>query len=295
MNNNYNMYGSQPPYPNAPGVNYNQSGQNLYPTISNFPGQNNQPYPSAHQTASAPFGNVSSQRPYVPPSNPGYPIQPGYGSAPYPAQPIPTQPGFGSSSFSHPSQNTGYGYPGSNPGYQNYPNQNSGYGMNWNETNYLKQLFDEMDHNRDGQITIQELHEALKRGQPMFDFDPFTVQYLVQKYDNNRNNEISFHEFHDLFVGLNIQFNEFLDIDRDSSGFIDGRELTNAMYAKGFHFSPEIFDYVVNEISRRSGKQGISFDIYVRVAARFEALRNEYNRMPMKNMPMEMFVRSKFF
>ncbi|RNA27078.1 programmed cell death 6 [Brachionus plicatilis] len=289
------MYGSQPPYPNAPRPNFNQPGQNLYPNIANFPPQNNQPYPG-QQATNALFSGVTnpSTRPYAPASNPGYPVQPGYGSnAPYSSQPfqnqgypsqptMPTQPGFGPGP--NYNQNPGFGYPPQNAGYQAYPSQGSGYGMNnsWNEQNYLKQIFDEIDHNRNGQISVQELHEALKRGQPMFDFDPFTVQY-----DNNRNNEISFQEFYDLFVGLNIQFNEFLDIDRDSSGFIDSRELASSMYSKGYQFSPETFDYVVNEISRRSGKQGISFDIYVRVAARFEALRNEYNRMPVKNMPME--------
>lgn len=337
MNNNYNMYGSQPPYPGAPSQGFNQSAQNLYPSIPSFQQPINQQMFSP-QPPNASFSGVNNPptRPYAPPSNSGYPSNPGYptnpgypnnpgyptnpvyqsnvppnqlhgSNVPHPPQPfqnqsyqnyqLPNQPNYGPGSGPYQNQNPGYGYPSQNSGYQSYPSHGQNYAgnSNWDERNYLKKLFDEIDHNRDGQISVQELHQALKRGQPMFDFDPFTVQYLIQKYDNNRNNEICLQEFQDLFVGLNMQFNEFLDIDRDSSGFIDSRELASAMHRKGFNFSPEIFEYIVSEISRRSGKQGISFDIYVRLAARFEALRNEYNRMPVKNMPLEMFVRSKFF
>lgn len=152
-----------------------------------------------------------------------------------------------------------------------------------------------MDRNRDGEISAQELHECLKRGQTNYEFDPYTVSFLLEKYDQNRDNEIGFQEFHDLYMGLNVQYNEFLDIDQDSSGFIDGRELGNALRRRGYNFSQEIFDYVVNEIARRSGKRGISFDVYVRVTARFDFLRNQYSRSPYQSVPLEKYIRDYFF
>ncbi|CAF0964823.1 unnamed protein product [Brachionus calyciflorus] len=304
-NNNYYPYGSQPPYTggqnqpfqqNNPG--YPPSNQNIYPNISGYPQQQNNA-----QYASAPFSGVNpnpQQRPYAP-SQPSYPNQPSFGQNPYPSQPgygNPTAPYPNSQNFNPPQPN--YGYPPQNPMYPNnqmpsYGNQ--GYGMNprWDERTYLKQLFDEIDHNKDGRMTVHELHEALRRGQTNFEFDPYTVQFLIQKYDNNKDNEIAFNEFYDLYCGLSVQYNEFLDVDQDSSGLIDSRELSNSLRRKGFNFSQEVIDFIVNEISRRSGKHGISFDIYVRVTARFENLRNEYNRLPYKNIPLDIYIRDRFF
>jgi Ca2+-binding EF-hand superfamily protein len=165
----------------------------------------------------------------------------------------------------------------------------------FDERSYFKKLFDEIDSNHDGRITGQELHEALRRGQPSSEFDPYTINTLIEKYDNDRDNQISFQEFYDLFQHLNAQYNEFLDFDADSSGFIDGRELANVLRRKGYSFSPDLFNYIVNEISRRSGKNGINFDTYVRVIARFDFLRSAYNRSPNMGVPLEKYVRDSFF
>jgi Ca2+-binding EF-hand superfamily protein len=148
---------------------------------------------------------------------------------------------------------------------------------NWDERKYFQSLFNDIDHNLDGKINFNELHEALKRGQPNSEFDPITVGFLLSKYDNDHDNEINFEEFYHLFVGVTEQFNEFLDIDRDSSGFIDSIELNEAMRRRGFSCSPNLYSYLCHEITRMYNKQrGISFDLYVRIIARFDYLKQRF-------------------
>lgn len=160
----------------------------------------------------------------------------------------------------------------------------------------MQKIFSEIDSNRDGRITGQELHEALRRGQPVSEFDPYTIQTLIEKYDKDRDNQISFQEFNDLFVQLNAQLNEFYDFDSDNSGSIDGRELGNILRRKGYNFSPDLFNYVVSEISRRSGKNGVNFDTYVRVIARFDFLRAQHSANPqLRSVPLEKYIRDTFF
>ena len=118
---------------------------------------------------------------------------------------------------------------------------------------------------------------------------------LLEKYDRDRDGQVVFDEFNSLFGDLNSQYNEFLDFDTDNSGTIDGRELTNIMRRKGHNYSPDLFQYVAGEIARRSGKPGISFDTYVRCVARFDFLRNQYQRSGQNSMPLEAYVRNYFF
>lgn len=159
-----------------------------------------------------------------------------------------------------------------------------------------------MDHNRDGEISGQELHEALRKGQANSEFDPITVGVLLRKYDSNNDNEINFNEFFQLFNEINVKFNEFLDIDLDFSGSVDSRELANALSRKGYNFSQDFFNYLFYELSQKTGKQAITFDIYLRVLSRIEQMSRDFKNMPQnRNNPnvhpgqFEQFVRQYFF
>ena len=172
----------------------------------------------------------------------------------------------------------------------------------WDERAYLKQIFDDIDHNHDGKITGQELHAALRKGQESQDFDGHTVGALLRKYDNDNDNEINFNEFHTLFSEINRFFNEFLDIDLDMSGSIDSRELASSLNRKGYGFSQDFFNWLFFEISKTTGKQAISFDIYVRVITKFDKMKADFKNMPQnRNSPnvnvgqLEQFIRQYYF
>jgi Ca2+-binding EF-hand superfamily protein len=151
-----------------------------------------------------------------------------------------------------------------------------------------------------GEISFDELYEALKKGQPNMQFDKKTVQLLLSQFDKNNDNEISFQEFNDLFSCINEQYNEFLDIDLDSSGYIDNNELEIALRNKGFKMSSKFYYDLVNEIIKRNRLNGISFDIFVRIISRFTQLKNEYKlsnnyKDNYDSQYIEKFYRDKFF
>ena len=159
---------------------------------------------------------------------------------------------------------------------------------------FLKESFDNIDHNRDGEISLEELHEALKRGQPNMQFDSKTVQILMSQYDKNHDNEICFKEFYELFVAINELYNDFLDIDKDFSGYIDSNELENALKSKGFEYlSSSFFADLTREISKRNQIKGVSFDVFVRVISRLYNLLYEFENSSHNNL--EDFMRKSFF
>jgi Ca2+-binding EF-hand superfamily protein len=153
-----------------------------------------------------------------------------------------------------------------------------------------------MDVNRDGSITASELQRALRRTQASSEFDMKTIQLLISKYDTNGDREISFEEFFELFNNLNEEYETFLLTDADGSGFIDLHEFTEALKGKGYFFSHKFYEYIVNEICKRTKNPGIPFDIYIRVAARFDQLSRQYNlTLFYQKNSLENFLKKNFF
>ncbi|CAF1017469.1 unnamed protein product, partial [Brachionus calyciflorus] len=147
---------------------------------------------------------------------------------------------------------------------------------NWNFKDYLKTIFNEIDINKDGSISSNELQHILKNVQSNASFDPKTVYLLIKKYDRNGDNEINFEEFYDLYNNLNEEFETFLLTDIDGSGSIDSREFAELLKSKGYDFSHMFYDYFFRELYRFSHKNTIEFDIYIRVSTRLDYLVKHY-------------------
>lgn len=123
-----------------------------------------------------------------------------------------------------------------------------------------------------------------------------TVELLISKYDTNMDREISFDEFFDLFNNLNQEYETFLLTDSDGSGFIDLHEFTEALKGKGYFFSRGFYEYIVNKICKRTKQHGIQFDIYIRVAARFDQLCAQYNHtLFFQKNSLENYLKENFF
>lgn len=150
-----------------------------------------------------------------------------------------------------------------------------------------------MDRDRNGFISFEELYQALRDGAAS-EFNRDTVRLLLAKYDKNNDSQISFTEFNDLFVGINQQFNDFLDIDQDFSGSIDINELNMFFQSKGFEFRQNLYNYIISNIARRTGTHEINFDTYLKIRARFDQLNKEYQR-GYKNEDKETFFGKNFF
>ncbi len=166
----------------------------------------------------------------------------------------------------------------------------------WSYKTYLRNIFNEMDLNKDGSITAHELQQALKRTQSTSEFSIKTVELLMSKYDTNGDREISFEEFYDLFLNLNEEFESFLLMDCDDSGSIDLEEFRNAINRKGYNFSSTFYQGLMSEIAKQTGFDGIRFDNYIRVAARFDFLCQSYRKTPyFQKDSLEAYLKKTFF
>lgn len=122
------------------------------------------------------------------------------------------------------------------------------------------------------------------------------MKILLKKYDRDGDNEIDFDEFYNLFVGINNQYNEFLDYDQDFSGTIDSSELTNSLKRKGYNLNSNFIESLIREVNRYSGgKNDVSFDLYVRIIARIDHLRSIFNQHKHDRSNFENFIKEKFF
>ncbi len=154
-----------------------------------------------------------------------------------------------------------------------------------------------MDTNRDGTIMANELQEALRRGLQMNDFNMKTIQLLISRYDKNGDMEINFDEFFDLFCNINEEYESFLIMDKDSSGYVNCDEFSLAMNSKGYNFSPKFFKFIVGEIGKHSNSRGMKFDNYIRAMARFDYLCEYYRKTPYfhNNHNLESYLKNTFF
>lgn len=123
------------------------------------------------------------------------------------------------------------------------------------------------------------------------------MQLLLSQYDKNNDNEISFQEFNNLFMYINEQYNDFLDIDLDFSGFIDGQELASALINRGYlSLSTQFFDDLVKEIKKFTKTNGISFDVFIRIIARMNQLNDKFKKSSDYNvLHLEDYLKKKFF
>ena len=140
-----------------------------------------------------------------------------------------------------------------------------------------------MDTDKNGCITFDELYEALKNGQPNCQFNRDTVRLILEKCDENQDEKISFNEFKELYLHINEQFNDFLDIDTDFSGSIESLELAEFFKQKGFQFSPNFYKHILDIVSINSGNNAITFDYYLKLRARFDQLNNEFGNSNFNN------------
>jgi Ca2+-binding EF-hand superfamily protein len=133
------------------------------------------------------------------------------------------------------------------------------------------------------------------RGQPNSQFDIKTAELLVNKYDTNNDGEISFHEFESLFGYLNEEYFKFLMADSDGNMTIDSHELEEFLKQRGFKFKKDFYNFIINSIKSRT-KNGVTFDYYCRLMARFDYLTKIHATIPYyKTYPLENYLRDAFF
>ncbi|KAJ7619500.1 hypothetical protein FB45DRAFT_930938 [Roridomyces roridus] len=151
----------------------------------------------------------------------------------------------------------------------------------------LWQYFSAVDQDRSGSISVMELQAALVNGNwSKFDLD--TVKMLMGIFDTDRTGSIDFKEFSGLWKYISDWQNVFRHFDRDGSGSIEGRELSEAMRNFGYSLPPHVLSLLERKYSAapttaRPGHgqppAGITFDRFVRACVVVKTLTEAFQRV----------------
>ncbi|QRV98366.1 calcium binding protein [Ceratobasidium sp. AG-Ba] len=145
--------------------------------------------------------------------------------------------------------------------------------------------FSSVDSDRSGSISAPELQQALVNG----DWTPFdldTVKMLMSIFDTDRSGTIGFNEFSGLWRYIKDWQGVFKHFDRDSSGSIDGQELSQAMSQFGYPLNPQLLDLVQRKYDVKASAPtpggpppGITFDRFVRACVVVKSLTETFRRL----------------
>jgi Ca2+-binding EF-hand superfamily protein len=149
----------------------------------------------------------------------------------------------------------------------------------WDPDAYLREIFNDVDKDLSGSISLDELHEALKHGQSNLQFDIKTTRLIFNKYDVNSDGSINFSEFKEIFNYINEEQLKFLSIDTDGNEILDAHEFRQALLNHSLFngISDNFINQLVNKIQTHV-KYGFRFDIYCRVIARLDYLCHMYHK-----------------
>jgi len=201
---------------------------------------------------------------------------PGGGSSHHPSQ-----------SQSHRSQRSSQIYGGSGPGIQKlgsggYPGYAQGppQGPPPGADPQLWEWFSAVDTDFSGAIDANELQAALVNGNwTKFDLD--TVKMLMKIFDTDRSGSIRFAEFSGLWKYIADWQGVFRHFDRDQSGTIEGRELSEALRSFGYNLSPPILMLIEQKYASAPATGygppvGITFDRFVRACVAVKTLTEAF-------------------
>ncbi len=164
-----------------------------------------------------------------------------------------------------------------------------------NFKSYLKNVFNLIDVDNSGALTVDELQRALYNVHNK-EFSLKTVELLMSKYDKNNDKSITFDEFYDLYGDLNAEYESFLLMDVDDSGDIDLNELEQGFSTKGYKFTNDFYKHIISEINKKTGDPGVKFDHYIRLASRFDYLCHCYRETPYYQvMSLENYLKKTMF
>jgi len=150
--------------------------------------------------------------------------------------------------------------------YQNpYPAPAAGPDRNW-----LWGIFQSVDRDRSGKITVTELQTALSNG-TWSPFNPETVRLMIGMFNRDSDGAINFEEFVQLWKYVTDGTRTFRGYDRDNSGNIDKSELMTALTSFGYRLSDPFYNMMLRKFDRsNTGK--IHFDDFIQLCVVLQTL-----------------------
>jgi len=144
----------------------------------------------------------------------------------------------------------------------------------------LWEWFSAVDADRSGAIDVKELQAALVNGNwTKFDLD--TVKMLMNIFDTDRSGSIKFAEFSGLWKYIADWQGVFRHFDKDQSGTIEGRELSEALRSFGYNLSPSLLTLIEQKYASAPTPgygplPGITFDRFVRACVVIKTLTEAF-------------------
>lgn len=154
-----------------------------------------------------------------------------------------------------------------------------------NDRDGLWSLFMQVDKDRSGQLTENELRRALVNGDYTA-FDPHTVKMMIRMFDTDRSGTVNFEEFCGLWGFLAAWRGLFDRFDTDRSGNISLQEFTDALVAFGYRLSPQFVQLLFNTYAKTSRgrgdeghrEKGLSFDLFVQACISLKRMTDVFKR-----------------
>ncbi|KAH7909711.1 hypothetical protein BJ138DRAFT_1154590 [Hygrophoropsis aurantiaca] len=121
---------------------------------------------------------------------------------------------------------------------------------------------------------------------PEFDLD--TVKMLMNIFDVDHSGTIGFQEFAGLWKYIADWQRVFKHFDRDHSGSIEGRELSEALRSFGYNLAPSLLTllerkYASGPVGGYGPPPGITFDRFLRACVSVKQLTESFQRIDTDN------------
>jgi len=141
---------------------------------------------------------------------------------------------------------------------------------------FLWDVFQRVDKDHSGEITADELQQALSNG-TWTPFNPETVRLLIGMFDKYQRGTVSFDQFGALWKYVTDWQNCFRSFDRDNSGNIDRNELKSALQSFGYTLSENTINMLLRKYDR-AGKGTIYFDDFIQCCVVLHTLTTAFRQ-----------------
>ncbi|CAH8864995.1 unnamed protein product [Trichobilharzia szidati] len=158
-------------------------------------------------------------------------------------------------------------------------------------------FFNQVDTNRSGSISADELQRALNNGLGTA-FNMRTVDLMIAMFDKDMNGTMNLEEFNQLFTFVQQWQTCFRNYDRDRSGTIDVNEFQTALSSFGYRLSPQFITLLIRKFDRHR-RGSISFDDFILACVCLKNLTDgfklyDYQRNGTAQMNYENFLTAAF-
>ncbi|KAG4088597.1 EF-hand [Neocallimastix lanati (nom. inval.)] len=165
----------------------------------------------------------------------------------------------------------------------------------WNHTeDEVRQWFNAVDTDGSGELTIEELRQALKNA----DNSSFSYQtiILIVRMINTRNTDtLNLNEFHAMMIYIDRWRKMFNLFDIDGNNSIDREELKEALYRLKLQISDHIIQLLLKKYSRNFDGETVNFDQFMNICISLNSITESFryrdrNRQGKLNLNYEEFL-----